>query len=150
MRYAFTEEHGHNPVIPSRGSIWSAGLDLAAYIGIHDRMVIQPGERGVVPTGIIVEIPHGHYGRIAPRSGLAAKHGIDVLAGVIDSDYRGELKAVIQNLGDEPFEIENGDRIAQLIIEKVSLPDLEWVENFMLSDTQRGTNGWGSTGVTSG
>ncbi len=91
-----------------------------------------------------MEIPAGFYGRIAPRSGLAVKHGIDVLAGVVDADYRGELKVPLINLGSQPIQFEAGERIAQLIIEQAAMCDYVWVEE--LSDTERAESGFGSTG----
>ena len=100
----------------------------------------------MVPTGLAFAIPEGNYGRMAPRSGLAAKHGIHVGAGVLDSDYRGEIKAVLFNLGDKDFEIKEGDRIAQVIVEKYTITELVEVED--LDDTERGAGGFGSTGVS--
>ena len=92
-------------------------------------------------------IPPGHYGRVAPRSGLAARAGIDTMAGVIDEDYRGEVKALLVNLSDVPVRIEKGDRVAQLILERISTPDTEEVDDLALYATDRGTGGFGSTGV---
>lgn len=95
-------------------------------------------------TGIHIALPEGHYGRVAPRSGLAVKHGIDVGAGVVDSDYRGLLGIVLFNFGTEDFQLHAGDRIAQLVIEKISNPEVEEVES--LEATERGSGGFGSTG----
>ena len=95
-------------------------------------------------TDIAIECPLGTYGRIAPRSGLAVKHSIDVGAGVIDSDYRGDVKVLLFNLGNSPFKIQKGDRIAQLIIERILIPDIEIVD--VLCASQRGQNGFGSSG----
>ncbi len=95
-------------------------------------------------TGLIVEIPPGWYGRIAPRSGLAARHGVDTLAGVVDPDFRGELKALIVNTGDAPVNFDAGERIAQLIIERAAICDYIWADE--LSETERGGGGFGSTG----
>lgn len=137
--------------LPSRGSAQAAGLDLSADIpnevtGLRKKRLL-PGQRAAIDTGIKVAIPEGYYGRVAPRSGLAFKHGIDVLAGVIDSDYRGELKVILLNTGDEDVVIEHGERIAQLIIEKIAIPDIIVVGNEDdLSLTGRGENGFGSTG----
>lgn len=137
--------------LPSRGSAQAAGLDLSADIpndfpGLRKKRLL-PGQRAAIDTGIKVAIPEGFYGRVAPRSGLAFKHGIDVLAGVIDSDYRGELKVILLNTGDEDVVIEHGERIAQLIIEKIAFPDIIVVGNEDdLSLTGRGENGFGSTG----
>lgn len=129
-----------NAYIPSRGTPGSVGYDIKAL----ESGVILPGHRMPVSTGIAVSIPDGHYGRIAPRSGLAFKNGIDVLAGVIDPDYRGEIKVILINLGKNNYYFNKGDRIAQLILEKVSTPEVEQVED--LDSTVRGSGGFGSTG----
>ena len=126
--------------LPTRGSAQSAGLDLYA---IED-LELQPGGRTAVRTGLAVAIPSGYYGRVAPRSGLAVKNGLDVLAGVIDSDYRGEIRCAIINLSAEPFQITAGMRIAQLIIESIVTPDPVW--DTELDSTTRGAGGFGSTG----
>ena len=126
--------------LPTRGSEGAAGLDLYAVEGI----TIAVGKRAAVRTGLSVAIAPGYYGRVAPRSGLAMKHGIDVLAGVIDSDYRGEIVCVLINLGDDSFFVEAGSRIAQLIVEAIASPQPEWAEE--LTETTRGTGGFGSTG----
>lgn len=127
--------------IPSRGSKYAAGVDLYA----AEDLEIPSKERAVVSTGIQVDIPPGHYGRIAPRSGLAVKHQIDVCAGVVDADYRGELKVVLANFGYDTFKVQRMDRIAQLILEKISLPVIVEVDS--LDETGRGDGGFGSTGV---
>jgi dUTP pyrophosphatase len=126
--------------LPTRGSQYSAGLDLYSI----ESLWIAARVRATVRTGLSVAIPHGFYGRVAPRSGLAVKHGLDVLAGVIDSDYRGEIICALINHGDEPLEIEAGMRIAQLIIESIETPTPTWSED--LSETKRGSGGFGSTG----
>jgi dUTP pyrophosphatase len=132
----------HNDaVIPTRGSVFSAGLDLSSV----ESVTIAPSERAIVATGLATIIPNDTYLRIAPRSGLAAKHGIDVLAGVVDSDYRGEIKVILINLGKDTFEINPGDRIAQAILEQCVLADVETVED--LTDSDRGAAGFGSTGI---
>ncbi|MEQ8740267.1 MAG: dUTP diphosphatase, partial [Hoeflea sp.] len=118
----------------------AAGLDLYA----DESRPILAGRSQIISTGISVMIPEGHYGRVAPRSGLAAKHEIDVLAGVIDSDYRGEIKVILHNLGYKTFPVQRGERIAQLILEKISIPEVVEVEN--LDITERGDGGFGSTG----
>jgi dUTP pyrophosphatase len=128
-------------MLPSRGSEHAAGLDLYSVENIS----LQPGERAAVRTGLAVAIPIGFYGRVAPRSGLAVKHGIDVMAGVIDSDYRGEIRCALINLGTELFEITEGMRIAQLIIEAIRVPEPVWSHE--LSDTVRGNGGFGSSGI---
>ncbi|NXL81003.1 DUT protein, partial [Leptocoma aspasia] len=129
-----------NAFAPSRGSARAAGYDLySAY-----DCVIPPMEKAVVKTDIQIALPSGCYGRVAPRSGLAAKHFIDVGAGVIDEDYRGNVGVVLFNFGKETFEVKKGDRIAQLICERIYYPELEEVE--ALDDTERGEGGFGSTG----
>lgn len=125
--------------LPRRGSERAAGLDLHSVEAVS----IAPGARAPVRTGLSVAIPEGYYGRVAPRSGLAVKHGVDVLAGVIDGDYRGEIICVLINFGEEPLNIESGKRVAQLIIEAISMPTPEWAEE--LDETARGTAGFGST-----
>jgi dUTP pyrophosphatase len=126
--------------LPSRGSASAAGLDLCAV----ERVTLAPGCRAAVRTGLAVAIPEGFYGRVAPRSGLAVRHGIDVLAGVIDSDYRGEILCALVNHGDEAFEIEPGARVAQLVVESIATPEPAWAED--LEETERGAGGFGSTG----
>jgi len=126
--------------LPSRGSARAAGLDLCAV----ERVTIEPGGRAAVRTGLAVAIPAGFYGRVAPRSGLAVRHGIDVLAGVVDSDYRGEILCALVNHGSEAFEIEPGARVAQLVIEAIATPEPAWADD--LEETERGAGGFGSTG----
>jgi dUTP pyrophosphatase len=126
--------------LPTRGSAGAAGLDLYAV----ERVIIRPGARAAVRTGLAAAIPAGFYGRVAPRSGLAVRHGIDVLAGVIDSDYRGEILCALVNHGEEPFEVEPGARVAQLIVEAITTPEPAWAED--LEETARGAGGFGSTG----
>lgn len=126
--------------LPHRSSNLAAGADLCCV----EAVALESGERKLVPTGLAVEIPPGFYGRVAPRSGLAVKHGIDVLAGVIDADYRGELKVPLINLGQQAIRFEAGERIAQLIIEQAAMCDYVWVEE--LGDTERAEGGFGSTG----
>uniref|UniRef100_A0A5S6R5R8 Deoxyuridine 5'-triphosphate nucleotidohydrolase n=1 Tax=Trichuris muris TaxID=70415 RepID=A0A5S6R5R8_TRIMR len=126
---------------PTRGSSLAAGFDLySAY-----EYEILPGHNCVCMTDIQVALPKGCYGRVAPRSGLAVKHGIDVGAGVIDGDYRGNVGVVLFNLGKDKFCVKRGDRIAQLICEKIVYPDL--IVEQSLDATDRGANGFGSTGV---
>ncbi len=126
--------------LPARGSVLSAGLDICS---IEDT-VIEPGERALVPTGLAVAIPEGYYGRVAPRSGLATKHGLDVLAGVIDADYRGEIRCLLLNTGEEPIQLPAQSKICQLIIEKIITPAAVWANE--ISETDRGSGGFGSTG----
>ncbi len=129
--------------IPTRANDTDAGYDL--YAAVNGR--IEGKNRDIINTGISIAIPEGYYGRIAPRSGLAVKNGLDVLAGVVDSGYRGEIEVVLQNLGYMDFEYSEGDRIAQLIIEKCH--DVEWEEveaQEGLYSSERGEGGFGSTG----
>ncbi|XP_043933559.1 deoxyuridine 5'-triphosphate nucleotidohydrolase, mitochondrial isoform X2 [Protopterus annectens] len=129
-----------NAYTPTRGSSKAAGYDLySAY-----DYVIPAREKTVVKTDIQIALPPGCYGRVAPRSGLAAKYFIDVGAGVIDEDYRGNVGVVLFNFNKEAFEIKKGDRVAQLICERIFYPDLEEHEN--LEETERGEGGFGSTG----
>jgi deoxyuridine 5'-triphosphate nucleotidohydrolase len=127
-------------VLPARGSSFSAGLDI---FSIED-LSIQPGARALVRTGLAVAIPEGHYGRIAPRSGLATQKGLDTLAGVIDADYRGEIGCLLYNTGDETISLPAGSKVCQLIIEKIITPEAAWADE--ISDTERGSGGFGSTG----
>ena len=126
-------------VLPKRGSALAAGLDL---FSIED-VELPPKQRAMVRTGLAVAIPPGFYGRVAPRSGLAAKNGLDVLAGVIDSDYRGEICCILYNTGDDVIELASGSKICQLILEKIITPEAEWVID--LEETARGAGGFGST-----
>ena len=127
-------------VLPKRGSVLAAGLDIC---GIQD-LEIAPKQRVMARTGLAVAIPPGFYGRVAPRSGLAAKNGLDVLAGVIDSDYRGEIVCVLYNTGDEIIKLPAGSKICQLIIEQIITPESTWATD--LDETTRGAGGFGSTG----
>lgn len=128
-------------VLPSRATEGSVGYDLCS---IGDGMVMPNGGRACISTGISICIPNGYYGRIAPRSGLAVKFGIDVGAGVVDPDYIGEVRVVLFNHGKEEFYIRKGDRIAQLILEKVMTPEV--IEVNEIIQTERGDGGFGSTG----
>jgi dUTP pyrophosphatase len=127
-------------VLPTRGSPSAAGLDLYSIEAVS----LNRGERRLIRTGLAVAIPEGFYGRVAPRSGLAVQKGIDVLAGVIDADYRGEIRCLLINSGEETVHLPAQTKICQLIIERIITPDAVWVES--LSDTSRGGGGFGSTG----
>jgi dUTP pyrophosphatase len=127
-------------VLPRRGSALAAGLDVCSIEDVE----LLPKQRATVRTGLAVAIPPGFYGRVAPRSGLAAKHGLDVLSGVIDSDYRGEILCLLYNTGDEMIVMPAGTKICQLILEKISMPEAAWVVD--LDETARGAGGFGSTG----
>ena len=126
-------------VLPRRGSVHAAGLDVCAIEDVE----IPPRQRGMARTGLAVAIPPGFYGRIAPRSGLAAKNGLDVLAGVIDSDYRGEVCCLLYNTSDEVINLPAGSKICQLIIEQIITPEAVWAAD--LDETARGAGGFGST-----
>ena len=128
-------------IIPTRASSGAAGYDLYA----SEQGTILAGKFALVHTGISIAVPPGHYGRIAPRSGLAVKKGIQVGAGVIDEDYRGPVGIVLFNHGAEEFTYAPGDRIAQLVLEKISVLPIDIVD--ALDDTNRGSGGFGSTGV---
>ncbi|MES1241833.1 MAG: dUTP diphosphatase [Acidobacteriota bacterium] len=130
--------------LPAPASPGSAGVDLRA--AVEDELVIRPGERRLVPTGLVLEIPPGWEGQVRPRSGLALRHGIGILnaPGTIDSDYRGEVGVILVNHGEAPFPVKRGDRIAQLVIGRVE--SVEWVESESLDGTGRGEGGFGSTG----
>ncbi len=136
--------HGASLSLPAYATQQSAGMDLLA--AIDEAVEIEPGERMIIPTGIGIALPAGFEAQIRPRSGLAAKNGVTVLntPGTIDADYRGELKVILINLGQEPFTIERGQRIAQMVIaryEHISFDEVDDLEN-----TDRGAGGFGSTG----
>ena len=127
-------------VLPTRGSAAAAGLDLYSIEAVR----LEPGQRVLVRTGLAVAVPVGSYGRLAPRSGLATKLGLDVLAGVIDADYRGEIGCLLYNSGQEPINLPEESKICQLIIEKIITPRAVWSDT--LGNTDRGDGGFGSTG----
>jgi dUTP pyrophosphatase len=131
--------------LPSPASPGSSGFDLRA--ALPETAVLGPGERLLVPTGLVLEIPAGWEGQVRPRSGLALRHGIGVVnaPGTIDSDYRGEVAVILINLGTAPFPIQRGDRIAQLVIAPVAR--IEWEEADSLGESERGSGGFGSSGV---
>ncbi len=122
----------------------SSGVDLQAFV--EESIVLKPFERVLVPTGIFISIPEGYEAEVRPRSGMAIKYGVTVLntPGTIDADYRGEVKVILINLGSEPFTINNGDRIAQMVFKKVAHVDWKVVE--ALPESVRGEGGFGSTG----
>jgi dUTP pyrophosphatase len=131
---------GYDSILPTRGSGGAVGYDLYS----NCDGVIAKGKRGVVSTGIAISLPPGVYGRVAPRSGLAMKNGIQIGAGVIDPDYTGEISVIIFNMGDTDFEVKKGDRVAQLILERCETPPVEEIS--LLEETERGDGGFGSTG----
>ncbi|MBQ9137954.1 MAG: dUTP diphosphatase [Alistipes sp.] len=130
--------------LPQYATPLSAGMDLRA--AIEEKITLAPLERAMVPTGLFVELPEGYELQVRPRSGLAAKHGITVLnsPGTVDADYRGEIKVILVNLSNTPFEILPGERIAQAVVAQHA--HIEWCEVDVLSDTERGVGGFGSTG----
>lgn len=131
--------------LPAYATALSAGMDLRA--NIDSPITLRPLERSLVPTGIYIALPPGHEAQIRPRSGLATKHGITVInsPGTVDADYRGELRVSLVNLSNEPFTIEDGERIAQMIVARHET--IEWLEVETLDETERGAGGWGSTGT---
>jgi len=131
----------YDAIIPTRGSGGAVGYDLYS----TDEVVIPPTHRALIGTGVAIVLPPDVYGRVAPRSGLAVKHGIQVGAGVVDPDYTGEVKVVLFNHGDKDFEVKRGERIAQLVLERCETPDVE--EIGLLEETERGAGGFGSTGI---
>jgi dUTP pyrophosphatase len=139
--------HGRDLPLPAYQSAGAAGMDLLA--AVDKPVTLQPGARALVPTGLVLEIPAGFEGQVRPRSGLALRHGITALnsPGTIDSDYRGEVQVLLANLGDEPFAIARGERIAQLIVQRVERAEL--VATNSISVTVRGAGGFGSTGTRS-
>lgn len=139
------QDNGNNKAkIPEYKTKGAAGCDVCAFL--DSPIVLKPMERAMVPTGLFFEIPEGYEIQVRPRSGLAAKNGITCLntPGTIDSDYRGEVKVILINLGNEDFKIENGDRIAQLVVAPVTQG--KFIETDSISDTERGSGGFGSTG----
>ncbi|KAL4916961.1 dUTPase-like protein [Aspergillus aurantiobrunneus] len=125
---------------PTRGSAFAAGYDLYS----AKEIIIPAKGKALVDTGLAIAVPEGTYGRVAPRSGLASKHFIDTGAGVIDADYRGEVKVLLFNFSDLDFTIKEGDRIAQLVLERIYTPEVTVVEE--LAESVRGAGGFGSTG----
>ena len=138
--------HGAGLPLPAYQSAAASGLDLVAAIPANSSIIIEPGARELVPTGLAIELPGGYEAQVRPRSGLALKSGVTVLnsPGTIDADYRGEISVILINLGAEPFEISRGDRIAQMVIAPVTHARL--VETTDIEATARGAGGFGSTG----
>jgi len=139
--------HGADLPLPAYQSEAAAGLDLVAAVAADTPVILGPGQRALVPTGIAIALPAGTEGQVRPRSGLAAQYGITVLnsPGTIDADYRGEIRVILINLGAEPFTIARGMRIAQLIVAPVSRSII--CESRNLNETTRGVEGFGSTGL---
>lgn len=130
--------------LPAYETVHAAGMDLRA--DLKEPEIIHPGMRKLIPTGLFIEIPEGYEGQVRPRSGLAFKYGITVLnsPGTIDADYRGEVKVILINHSDQPFTIQSGERIAQLVLARHE--QIEWTITEQLAETQRGAGGFGSTG----
>jgi len=140
--------HADGLPLPEYQTADAAGFDLLAAVPLHDPIMLAPGDRTLVPTGLIFELPPGSEAQVRPRSGLAAKFGVTVLnsPGTIDADYRGEVSVILINLGKEPFAIKRGERIAQMIVAPVTRVKLREVTK--LSSTKRGSGGFGSTGTS--
>jgi len=130
--------------LPAYETPLSAGMDLRAFL--DEPVILRPGQRQLIPTGLYIALPEGYEAQIRPRSGLAAKHGISLLnsPGTVDADYRGEIKVILINLSDEDFIVRDGDRIAQMVINKIE--QIRWQPVDELDETSRGAGGFGSTG----
>jgi dUTP pyrophosphatase len=139
--------HGRGLPLPAYQSEGAAGMDLLAAVEKDRPLDLAPGARALVPTGLVLELPEGCEAQVRPRSGLALRHGLTVLnsPGTIDSDYRGEVGVLLINLGDAPFAIRRGERIAQLVVQRVGRARL--VESSRLAQSRRGAGGFGSTGT---
>jgi dUTP pyrophosphatase len=131
--------------LPAYATLFSAGMDLRA--NLSEPLCFKPLQRAMVPTGLFIELPQGYEAQIRPRSGLAAKHGISLLntPGTIDADYRGEIKIIVVNLSEQDFLLNPGERIAQMIVNQYE--KIEWVPVETLAESERGTGGFGSTGI---
>lgn len=138
--------HSEGIDLPAYGTEGAAGMDLRAAVPADSPLVIAPGARALVPTGLTIAVPPGHEAQVRPRSGLALKFGVTCLnsPGTIDSDYRGEVGVILANTGAEPFTINRGDRIAQMVI--AAYEKIAWAEVSSLDETRRGQGGFGSTG----
>lgn len=139
--------HFSGLALPAYETAGAAGMDLRAAIPEEAPLELAPGERAFVPTGLAIALPEGFEAQVRPRSGLAARHGVTCLnsPGTVDSDYRGEMKVILVNLGAEPFVVRRGERIAQLVVAPVTR--IVWREATALDDTPRGAGGFGSTGA---
>ena len=138
--------HGEGLALPAYQSAHAAGLDLLAAVPEDSPLMLSPGQRALVPTGLTIALPPGYEAQVRPRSGLASKHGVTVLnsPGTVDADYRGEVGVLLINHGEAPFSIRRGERIAQMVIAPVARAEL--VPAMVLSETERGSGGFGSTG----
>ena len=139
--------HAEGLALPAYETAGAAGMDLRAAVPEDRPLILPPGRRALVPTGLVLEIPDGFEGQIRPRSGLALKHGVTCLntPGTIDSDYRGEVKVLLVNLGDDDFEVTRGMRVAQIVFAEVTRASVE--ERWLSNTTGRGSGGFGSTGT---
>ena len=139
--------HGIGLELPTHATMDSAGIDLRA--ALEDYISLLPGRRALIPTGISLALPSGYEGQVRPRSSLALKHGVTVLnsPGTVDADYRGELKVLLMNHGDQPFTVHRGNRVAQLVIAPTTTVSLQEAND--LPDSGRGIGGFGSTGIGS-
>jgi dUTP pyrophosphatase len=147
VKVAITQlPHGEGLALPAYQSAHAAGLDLLAAVPEDAPVILSPGQRVLVPTGLTIALPPGYEAQVRPRSGLAAKHGVTVLntPGTIDADYRGEIAVILINHGEAPFSIRRGERIAQMVVASVVRAEL--VPGATLSATDRGSGGFGSTG----
>ncbi|MEW6435750.1 MAG: dUTP diphosphatase [Pseudomonadota bacterium] len=140
--------HGEGLPLPAYHSAGAAGADLCAALGPEEKIILEPGARHLIPTGLVLQLPQGYEGQVRPRSGIALHRGVTVLntPGTIDSDYRGEVSVLLINLGAEPFEVVRGVRIAQLVVAPVT--QAAFVAVAELEATARGAGGYGSTGLT--
>lgn len=138
-------DHAVGLSLPTYATEQSAGMDLSA--ALDEAFILEPGDRSLIPTGLSIALPAGYEAQVRPRSGLALKHGVTVLnsPGTIDADYRGEIKVLLANLGQEPFTIERGMRIAQMVVARHA--NVSWAVAEELEETQRGAGGFGSTGT---
>ena len=141
-------EHAGELPLPAYETAGAAGMDLRAAVAEEEPMVLRPGSRALVPTGLAIAVPEGYEAQVRPRSGLAMRAGVTCLntPGTIDADYRGEVKVILANLGEENFVVRRGDRIAQLVI--CPVVRAAWSETPALSGTSRGAGGFGSTGAS--
>lgn len=139
-------DHGRGLDLPRQQTSGAAGVDLHAALGISETLAIAPGRYAMIPTGFAIALPDGYEAQVRPRSGLAAKYGVTVLnsPGTVDADYRGEIKVLLINHGQSPFEVRRGDRIAQLVVAPVTA--VSFREEETLDATERGDKGHGSTG----
>ncbi len=140
-------DHARDLPLPTYESPGAAGMDLRAAVAENQPLVLRPGSRAAVPTGLAIALPPGHEAQVRPRSGLALRNGVTPLnsPGTVDADYRGEIKVILINLGEDDFTIRRGDRIAQLVIAPVA--QATWREVEGLGETDRGAGGFGSTGL---